>query len=339
MSNEPKQNKFESLLELLINEENDKAEQLFHEIVVEKSRDIYEGLADSEATAETPVAQEAVTTETKEEAKDEAKEDDKKDESVVKEAEKSDEKAEETKEEAKEQVEDKPAEEKIKDEGVYTKSAPEVQKTDEETIEEVGGDATDELIKDISADGEGEADAAADDMAADMDADAENGEEGSVEDRVVDLEDALDELKAEFEAMMSGKDGDDEAEETALAPVIPAQETQPEMSRFEAKDDAKAETKETVKEYKIQKSADNGEKADNKKSPVAAKGGAKGGGTPVKTGSGAEDKGRPAPTAQKVAGEFANSPGKDKSTSYKKEVKPQTGDKADKSAKSPITGK
>ena len=39
-------NKFESLLELLINEENDKAEALFHEIVVEKSRDIYEGLAD-----------------------------------------------------------------------------------------------------------------------------------------------------------------------------------------------------------------------------------------------------------------------------------------------------
>ena len=35
-------NKFESLLELLINEENDKAEALFHEIVVEKSRDIYE---------------------------------------------------------------------------------------------------------------------------------------------------------------------------------------------------------------------------------------------------------------------------------------------------------
>ena len=45
-------NKFESLLELLINEENDKAEALFHEIVVEKSRDIYEGLADEEVTAE-----------------------------------------------------------------------------------------------------------------------------------------------------------------------------------------------------------------------------------------------------------------------------------------------
>ena len=45
-------NKFEQLLELLVNEEQEKAEALFHEIVVEKSRDIYEGLADSEATTE-----------------------------------------------------------------------------------------------------------------------------------------------------------------------------------------------------------------------------------------------------------------------------------------------
>jgi hypothetical protein len=323
-------NKFESLLELLINEETDKAEQLFHDIVVEKSRDIYENLAD-ENTAEKK-------DEVKEVAKDEAKEDNKEE---VKETEKADEK--EEAKEVKETEEDKPAEEKIKDEGVFTKPAPiaqaPVEKTDEESIEEIGGDATDELIKDISSDEEGEGDAAADELGQDMDADGENGEEGSVEDRVVDLEDALDELKAEFEQMMSGKDGDEEAEETALAPVMPAQETQPEMSRFEAKDDAKAETKETVKEYKIQKSADNGEKADNKKSPVAAKGGAKGGGTPVKTGSGAEDKGRPAPTASKVAGDFENSPGKDKSTSMKKEVKADTKDGSDKSGKSPISGK
>ncbi len=323
-------NKFESLLELLINEENEKAEALFHEIVVEKSRDIYENLADGEVKAEA-----------KEETKDEAKEDNKEE---VKETEKADEKEEAKEEAVDETKEDKSAEENIKDEGVFTKPAPTlsqapIQKTDEESIEEIGGDATDELIKDISSDEEGEGDAAADELGQDMDADGENGEEGSVEDRVVDLEDALDELKAEFEAMMSGKNGDDEeAEETALAPVIPAQETQPEMSRIEGKD-AKAETKDVVKEYKIKKSADNAEHADNKKSPTAAKGGAKPGGTPVKTGSGAEDKGRPAPTAQKVAGEFANSPGKDKSTSYKKEVKADKADHSDKSGKSPISGK
>ena len=74
-------NKFESLLELLINEETDKAEQLFHEIVVEKSRDIYENLAD-----ENTAKQEEV----KEETKEETKEDDKKEE--VKETEASEEK-------------------------------------------------------------------------------------------------------------------------------------------------------------------------------------------------------------------------------------------------------
>jgi len=321
-------NKFESLLELLINEENEKAEALFHEIVVEKSRDIYENLADGEVKAEA-----------KEETKDEAKEDDKKEE--VKETEKSDEKKDEK--EVDETKEDKSAEEKIKDEGVFSKPAPTlsqapVQKTDEESIEEIGGDATDELIKDISSDEEGEGDVAADELGQDMDADGENGEEGSVEDRVVDLEDALDELKAEFEAMMSDKNGDDdEAEETALAPVIPAQETQPEMSRFEAK--AKEDKKDVVKEYKIKKSADNADHADSKGSPIAKTGGAKQGGTPVKTGSGAEDKGRPAPTAEKVKGEFANSPGKDKSTSYKKEVKADTKDGSDKSGKSVISGK
>ena len=36
--------KFEQLLDLIVNEEMDKANELFHEIVVEKSRDIYENL-------------------------------------------------------------------------------------------------------------------------------------------------------------------------------------------------------------------------------------------------------------------------------------------------------
>ena len=80
-------NKFEQLLELLINEENEKAEQMFHEIVVEKSRDIYENLADSET--------ETATTE----AKDETKEDEKKDDSVKENSDKADEKAEDKKEE------------------------------------------------------------------------------------------------------------------------------------------------------------------------------------------------------------------------------------------------
>ncbi|NDG78988.1 MAG: hypothetical protein EBX47_06110 [Synechococcaceae bacterium WB8_1B_057] len=36
--------KFEQLLDYIVNEEHDKANELFHEIVVEKSREIYENL-------------------------------------------------------------------------------------------------------------------------------------------------------------------------------------------------------------------------------------------------------------------------------------------------------
>src|SRR6056300_1520909 len=42
------QNKFEEMLERLINEDRDGAEELFHEIVVEKSRSIYESLLEDD---------------------------------------------------------------------------------------------------------------------------------------------------------------------------------------------------------------------------------------------------------------------------------------------------
>lgn len=45
-------NKFEKLLDLLVNEEMDQANDLFHEIVVEKSREIYENLIAEEADDE-----------------------------------------------------------------------------------------------------------------------------------------------------------------------------------------------------------------------------------------------------------------------------------------------
>ena len=45
-------NKYEQLIEHIINDEEDKARALFHDIVVEKSRDIYESLMDEEYTEE-----------------------------------------------------------------------------------------------------------------------------------------------------------------------------------------------------------------------------------------------------------------------------------------------
>ena len=43
---EPPMNQFEKLIEYIINEQEDKARELFHQIVVEKSRSIYENLID-----------------------------------------------------------------------------------------------------------------------------------------------------------------------------------------------------------------------------------------------------------------------------------------------------
>ena len=155
----------------------------------------------------------------------------------------------------------------------------------------------------------------------DMDMDADKDAEGDVEDRVVDLEDALDELKAEFEAMMGKKDGEEEKEEESLAPeVAPELTPEVEMEAKHAKKD-----KEDMKEYKNPVKADKGGAAFKADGKNIAQGG--------------EESGRAAPTAQKMTGDFENSPGKDKGTSMKKEVKPQTADGSDKSAKSPVVSR
>ena len=58
-------NKFEQLLDLIVNEEHEKANELFHEIVVEKSREIYENLIAEEEEEEE--AKESITSEEEEE--------------------------------------------------------------------------------------------------------------------------------------------------------------------------------------------------------------------------------------------------------------------------------
>ena len=44
--------KWKSLVDLVVNEEEDKAKELFHEIAVEESRKIYENLIDEEDLAD-----------------------------------------------------------------------------------------------------------------------------------------------------------------------------------------------------------------------------------------------------------------------------------------------
>ena len=101
------------------------------------------------------------------------------------------------------------------------------------------------------------------------------------------------------------------------------------------KKEAMHKDKKKMDEYKIQKSADNSDHADSKGSPVNSKVKSAGGSTHNIAKGGADEKGRPAPTAQKMS-DFENSPGKDKGTSMKKEMKPMTADGSDKSAKSPV---
>jgi len=345
-------NKFEQLLELLINEEQDKAEALFHEIVVEKSRDIYENLADSETTTEAmhdkkdkKDMKEDEVAETSEESKEEAVE----------------ETTEETKDEEVKETSDEAKDEQVDEVVELEDEATESEQSDEESIEEVGGDATDELVKDISADEEGaremdmDGDKAADDMGKDMDADGDDKDAEDMEDRVVDLEDALDELKAEFEAMMAKKDGDDEDKDEAveMPAETPAEPVMAGEAMHKDKKDMKKEAmhkdkgmkkeamhkdKKKMDEYKIQKSADNADHADSKGSPVNSKVKSAGGSTHNIAKGGADEKGRPAPTAQKMS-DFENTPGKDKGTSMKKEMKPMTADGSDKSAKSPVNAK
>ena len=65
-------NKFEKLIEYIINDEDQKARELFHDIVVEKSRDIYESIMDEESMEETVRAQDDVESLTQEVSDEEA---------------------------------------------------------------------------------------------------------------------------------------------------------------------------------------------------------------------------------------------------------------------------
>jgi hypothetical protein len=128
--------KFEQMLESLINGDKTQAEDLFHELVVAKSREIYENLLDDDIQV------------------DEAAEDEDDDEEV--------------------------------EEGF------------DMGMDEVGGDPADDMMGDVEADdAEGEMD--------DEFGGEEEGGEPATKDDVMDIKDALEDLKAEFEAMLSGE--------------------------------------------------------------------------------------------------------------------------------------
>jgi hypothetical protein len=183
----------------------------------------------------------------------------------------------------------------------------------EEELDEDMAAESGELIDDVEAEEEGmqeseeefddEAEEEGEDMTHDMEKDHD---EGAIEDRVVDLEDKLDELMAEFEALMGDNDGiesdlageeGDEVEGDAFA--------QDDTAEFG--DEMMAENISLAAAPKPVTSEPAG---TNTKSTVAFNSGAKGmEGAPVKM-TGDTAKGRPAPSTQAVSSDkFQNEPG------------------------------
>jgi hypothetical protein len=221
-------NKFEQLIEYVINDEEAKARELFHDIVVEKSRQIYEEMMEEEV--------------------------------------------------------------------------------EEESIEEgmLGGDASDDYIDDVEVEEEG--------MNMEGEGDNEDEDEmmpsgegeGDLEDRVVDLEDKLDELMAEFEALMDPEGGDDmDGDDMEMDAEMDGPDG---MTDIEVDDD-ELETEGMFNENITLKTvATPSNSGVASKSPVAANAGARGAmAHPVKM-TGDTAQGRPAPTTKDLIGKVQNTP-------------------------------
>ena len=291
--------KFEQMLEKLVADDRTAAEEIFHEIVVEKSRSIYEGLLEDDIK---DIEVDEASKEDKEEETTEASKEDKKEDDKVEEK---------TSEESKE--EDK-VEETSKDEEETTdESFLDVENSEVAPAEAHGGDATDDMVGDIEM-------PAGDENGEENGDDSENGEE-EIEDRVVDLEDAIDDLKAEFEKMMGdkeeGDDDDSEGEEEKEDEAFVSQDAEgetvevaPELGdqpAVESKSNAPKTASEEIREYVNKVSVAHKDGSDNSKSPVAGKNDM--GGTAKNLVQGGEEKGSKAPKAKEENAGNINVPG------------------------------
>ena len=197
--------KFEQLIEFVINDEQQQARELFHDIVVEKSRQIYEEMMQDEESQEDKEIDEAA---------------------------------------------------------------------DEDIDDSLGGDQADDLIDDVETEEEGIS-MEGDDAEEEFGAEEESGG-GNIEDRVVDLEDKLDELMAEFEALM----GDEEIDGQGMDGEMDMDAVDNDgMTDIEVADD-ELETEGMFNENVSLKSAPAPVKSEesgiNKKAVVAANSGARG---------------------------------------------------------------
>ena len=263
--------KFEQLIEYVINDEEQKARELFHDIVVEKSREIYENLMNEEEECDHCHKDPCVC----------------EDENM-------------------EESDDSMEEEKM-----------------EEGMDSFGGDASDDLIDDVEteeqgmAEGDEEFDDNTEEAGHELTHDMEQGhDEGDIEDRVVDLEDKLDELMSEFEALMGGDEGDD-----GIDSDLAGDEGEPLGGDALAQDDTQAfgDEQGMMENVQLDKVATPkmGDDGANNKSVVAFNSGARGmQGAPVKmTGDTAQGRSAPKTADLPEAGTFKNVPGKGTSNS------------------------
>ena len=344
--------KFEQMLEKLIADDKSAAEEIFHNIVVEKSRSIYEGLLEddikdieveekSEDKAEDKVEEKTEDkAEDKEEATTEASKEDKKEDDKVEEKASDESKEDEAVEEASKDEETK--EEESKDEEATDESLVDAENSEVAADEAHGGDATDDMMGDIAADnGEENGDDNGDDKGDDAE---------EIEDRVVDLEDAIDDLKAEFEKMMSDKgEGDDDAEDKGEEEAIVSQDAEgevevaPELApeevipAVEAKDNTPKTATEEIREYVNKVDAKHADGSDNTASPVAKSGGADAKADGKNLVQGGEEKGGKAPMPKEDNAGNVNTPGS-KAGSKQSAAKANTADGTDGSAKKSAIG-
>ena len=244
-------NRFEQLIEYVINDEEAKAKELFHQIVVEKSRAIYEDLMDEE-------------------------------------------------------------ENNLEEDNAMGEEPTEIDTDMSEDMHgTMGGSQAQDMIDDVEAEEQGMAE---DDMDVEFDDEAEQDgkdmtrdiedehDDGELENRVVDLEDKLDELMAEFEAMMDGGNGNDMGDT-------------PDMTDIEVQDDEfetegmmmPMEEAISLKQVHPKTTTQEAPGTDTR-STVAANSGARGAmAQPVKM-TGDTAQGRPAPTTKDLIGRVGNSP-------------------------------
>ena len=272
---------FEAMLEALINEDQETAKEIFHNIVVAKSREIYEELLSEDFEASdtgNPYAQEAFGDDSEEE--------------------------------------DEPADDETDDADMDGEEEP----------------ADDE---------EGELDFGAD----------EEGDEGSMDDaeqsdRILDLEDALEELKAEFEQLMAGEEGEEHMGGDDMGDMDVMPEEGDDMMAMEPM----GEEEELMLEYKNKVPAPkHGDNGQNTKS-VVAKPNRMGGanlmaGSREESGNGGTKGGLLNPSTKEENFGNVNVPGGNAGkTAFKKKEpghgaeRKSSGDNGDKSAGSPING-